>query len=338
MNASFLERPLRIIFLGTPDIVIPAAQLLALQSSICSIAAVVTQKPARRGRGSQSAEMPSPVHSWALNQGLPVYAPDSVGEAGFIEAIRNLNPDVCVTAAYGQYLPRRFLEIAPLGVLNIHPSLLPSYRGAAPVQRAIEAGETKTGVTVLFSTAKMDAGPIAAQAETVIPEGDTASTLLPKLFQLGAELLLGVLKTYQTGGRGALDLREQDETRVSFAHKISASESIVDPKQLDARTIVNKLRAFDPWPGVKMVFKIKDQPIEVRILAAQALAPDHGPLQRAQRAGVAEFDKDSLYILCKDCQSVLRITELQLPSKRPMLASVARNGWPGGMPELFLTP
>ncbi len=338
MNAQFLERPLRVIFLGTPDVVIPAAQLLAASPSVCCIDAVVTQKPARRGRGPESAEMPSPVHHWAASNAIPVFTPASVGDPEFIDAFVRRQPDVCVTAAYGQYLPRRFLEIAPLGVLNIHPSLLPLYRGAAPVQRAIEAGATKTGVSVLFSTAKMDAGPIAAQVEETLAASDTASTLLPKLFLRGAELLLEVFKDYQARGRDGIALKEQDEWAATFAHKITAAESNVDPLIVDATTIVNKLRAFDPWPGVKIVFKIRNQPVDVKVIAAKQIAPEDAPFEQGARPGKARFGDDALYILCKDCKSVLVITELQLPSKRAMLASVARNGWPGGNPELFLTP
>ncbi len=338
MNAQFLERPLRIIFLGTPDIVIPAAQRLVSHPTICCIDAVVTQKPARRGRGAESAEMPSAVHNWAVSNAIPVFTPDSVGDPAFIAAIVQRQPDVCITAAYGQYLPRRFLELAPLGVLNIHPSLLPAYRGAAPVQRAIEAGATKTGVSVLFSTPKMDAGPIAAQVEATIDESDTASTLLPKLFLRGADLLLDVLKVYQAGGRSGVNLREQDESLATFAHKIASAESIADPLNMDAASIVNKLRAFDPWPGVKIVFKIKNQPVEVKIIAAKEIAPGDAPFDPGDHPGMARFGEDTLYILCKDRKSVLGLSELQLPSKRAMLASVARNGWPGGVPELFLTP
>ena len=153
----------RIVFLGTPAVSAFCLDALLAGSELADfeISAVVTQPPGRKGRGKKIVR--SPVHALAASKGIPVYTPDSAKETEFIEQMRNLRPDLCVTAAYGQFLPRKFLDVPRFGTLNVHPSLLPQYRGAAPVQRSIQEGTGELGVSVAMTVLKMDAGPILKQ-------------------------------------------------------------------------------------------------------------------------------------------------------------------------------
>ena len=168
--ASPGPEPKKVVFLGTPDVAAASLQLLhasaATASSPYVIAAVVTQPPAPAGRNKKLT--PSPVQVAAEQLGLPVLAPETAKDATFLAALEALAPDLCVTAAYGNYLPKRFLATPKCGTVNIHPSLLPRYRGAAPVQRCLENGDATSGVTVLYTVTKMDAGPIIARKEVAL--------------------------------------------------------------------------------------------------------------------------------------------------------------------------
>jgi len=169
-TATSSGAPKKVVFLGTPDVAATSLQLLhaaaATAPSPYVIAAVVTQPPAPAGRNKKLT--PSPVQVTAEQLGLPVLAPESAKDVDFLSALEALAPDLCVTAAYGNYLPKRFLATPARGTVNIHPSLLPRYRGAAPVQRCLENGDATSGVTVLYTVTKMDAGPIIAQKEVTL--------------------------------------------------------------------------------------------------------------------------------------------------------------------------
>lgn len=323
-------KPLKVVFLGTPEIVVPVGERLFCAQDICRIELVVTQPPARRGRGRDIQETPSPVAEWAYQKGLRVLTPEKVGETAFLQELTALEPDVCVTAAYGQYLPRAFLSVPKLGTLNIHPSLLPQFRGAAPVQRTLEAGLKKTGVTVLFSTPKMDAGPIVAQSDTVIEETEDAQQLLDRLFRLGSDLLVNVLGTYQQSGFAGLQCVDQNESLATEAPKISAQEGLLQPRELLVSEFLNKLRAFALWPGVKVLFNFPAGPTPVKILKARERVMEDSDHDQQD----VWFSDSGLCIRCKSKGSVLEVLELQLPGKRVLAALEARNGWPGGRPQL----
>jgi methionyl-tRNA formyltransferase len=329
--------PLKLVFLGTPEVVVLVAESLRLAPELCDIAMVVTAPPTRRGRGSKSEGMLSPVHLWAESHGIECETPQSVKDEGFLSRLAAMQPDVCVTAAYGQYLPVSFLRVPRFGTLNIHPSLLPAFRGAAPVQRALQAGCAVSGVTVLFSEARMDAGPIVAQRESGVGQDEDAALLMSRLFAEGAALLRDALKTLRDEGLDALNRRSivQDEAMASYAPKILAQDAFVDPTQLDAREIINRIRAFAMWPGVKINLRRGEQTIEVRLLRGEVdVGAGVGLVARPE--GDVWFDGLGLCVSCKGGSSVLRVLELQLPGKRAMLAAEARNGWPGGKPVLVL--
>ena len=217
--------------------------------------AVVTQPPVTidPSKSATSKVTISPVHIVALKLGIPLFIPESAKDVQFLDALEALSPDLCVTAAYGNYLPKRFLAIPKFGTLNIHPSLLPKYRGAAPVQRCLENGDAETGVTVLFTATKMDAGPIVRQSVTRLLGHEKSTEVLSNLFELGTEQLIDSLPSV-FDGTAVHQAREQDEAQASSAPKISSAEARVDFSQSSAVVIHNKVRAFAGWPGVWTTF------------------------------------------------------------------------------------
>jgi methionyl-tRNA formyltransferase len=235
-----------------------------------------------------------------------------------------MHPDVCITAAYGQFLPQAFLSIPRLGTLNIHPSLLPAYRGAAPVQRALEHGLTETGVTVLFSTNKMDAGPIAAQLKEPVRASDDAASLLNRLFGLGTRALIEVLRAYEQRGPDAVELRHQDESLVSFAPKINPDEGLLDPRTTTAESIVNRIRAFAVWPGVKFNLSVNGSYQLIRIWAAEIVASF--ATDSATHEQWVRLDGDGIFFRCGSDNSVLKVTEVQFPGKNRLSVSQLKHG------------
>lgn len=316
--------PLRVVFLGTPEVVVQVLQTLCQASDVCSVVAVVTQAPARRGRGAGARNMPSPVHSFADQSGLRVLFPEKVSAPEFLRVLRELEPDVCVTAAYGQFLPQSFLSVPRLGTLNIHPSLLPAFRGAAPVQRALEQGLKESGVTVLFSTLKMDAGPIVAQVTEPVLASDDAQSLLNRLFGIGARSLVEVLSAYEQRGEGAIELQLQDESRVSHAPKIRPDEAVVDPRTSTAASIINRIRAFAVWPGVKIKLAVNGSYQLIRIWSAECCASSC--VISATTAPEVWLEGDGILFRCGSDNSVLKVTEVQFPGKSRLSVSQLKHG------------
>ena len=308
--------PLRIIFLGTPDVAASSLKYLFDTSESSSVATdkddkvnslnpiyeivgVVSQPPAPVGRKRILTN--SPVHDLvlklnenktksSLQQGykngndIPIFTPIKANEADFLESLANLKPDICITAAYGNFLPTKFLKIPKLGTINIHPSLLPKYRGASPVQRCLENGDQVTGVSILYTVLKMDAGPIIFQTNRPLSGDEKTSILLPELFGDGARILADIVlpqlyeakqKLYAKEENSQRDeikekidltdeerfsllsnVREQDESLVSHADKMTKEEGLCLFSEETAETIHNKVRAFDIWPGTWGVFEI----------------------------------------------------------------------------------
>jgi methionyl-tRNA formyltransferase len=207
------------------------------------IAAVVTQPD--RPKGRELKPQPSPVKSLALRLGLPVLQPERARDEKFIAELRALQPDLIVAVAYGQILPPAILDLPRYGCLNVHASLLPKYRGAAPIQWAIASGDTETGVTVMKMDVGLDTGPIVSQRQTAILPADDSATLHDRLAQLGAELLVQTIPDYVAG---KIQPRPQPAAGVSHAVKIKKEDGRIDWNQ-SAQTIWNRLRAFTPWPG-----------------------------------------------------------------------------------------
>ena len=230
----------RIVFLGSPDFAVPCLEDLAKDYNIVG---VVTQPDRPFGRGQKLA--PSAVKDAALALGLPVYQPESLRSLEAFAKLSSWQPDLMIVVAYGQILSEAVLNIPTMACLNVHASLLPRWRGAAPIQAAIEAGDSKTGVTIMQVVPKLDAGPIISQREVPIRPGTFADELSQQLAYLGAKTLLETLPAYLDG---RLKPVPQDESKVSYAHMLKKSQSKLDFKET-AELIVRKVHAYHPWPG-----------------------------------------------------------------------------------------
>lgn len=207
------------------------------------VAGVVTQPERPSGRRLELTACP--VQELAQSLELPVLKPETIADPAVLQQLAGFQPDVAIVADYGQFLPAVLLSVPSKGTLNIHPSLLPKYRGAAPVQWAVARGEVATGVTILYVTEKMDAGGILAQEQVPIREDDTAASLTPLLAQLGASLLLRVLDEIREGRATA---RPQDESQVTMAPRLKKEDGRLD-WTLSAVALRNRIRGFTPWPG-----------------------------------------------------------------------------------------
>ncbi|NLG34095.1 MAG: methionyl-tRNA formyltransferase [Lentisphaerae bacterium] len=233
------------------------------------LTAVVTQPDRAAGRGLHC--QPCALKPRAEAKGIPVYDPPAASEEGFVARLSELEPDVIVVACYGQFLKKNLLAVPRLGTINVHPSLLPKYRGASPIQWALANGDVETGVSVLYVTPKMDAGDILAQEAAVVKPEDTAATLEPRLAELGAKLLGRVLDRFRAGdGKGV----PQDESQVVYARKLTKEDGRVEWGRT-AEEIWNRWRGFSPWPGAYTflpdggLLKIHDMRMEEGVSGAE---------------------------------------------------------------------
>lgn len=235
------QRPWRLIFFGTPDFAVPTLEALAAAGE--EVAAVVTQPDQPRGRGQRLSPPPVKVRAQALD--LPVLQPTRLRDPGFLARLRDLRPDLLVVAAYGRLLPPELLALPPLGCLNVHASLLPRYRGAAPVQWALINGDEATGVTIMWMVEELDAGPIFLQEQVAIRPEDNAGTLAARLAEVGARLLVEALAHLR---RGEVIKIPQPETGVTLAPPLTPEMERLDFRR-PAREVAGLIRALDPSPG-----------------------------------------------------------------------------------------
>ena len=233
--------PWRIVFFGTPPFAIPT--LKSLLQGPDELVAVVTQPDREKGRGRKV--IPSPVKELALQHGMPPLQPGKVKEEAFQEKLRALQPELIVVVAYGQILPKSILKIPQYGAVNIHASLLPQYRGAAPIVWAILKGEKVTGVTTMFMEEGMDTGDILLQREIPIEDDDTAETLQRRLALVGSQLFMETLEKMKAGKIHPIP---QDPSKVTYAPPLKKEDGRIDWRK-EAKEIDLQVRAFDPWPG-----------------------------------------------------------------------------------------
>ena len=280
---------LRVAFAGTPDFSVPALE--ALLASGHSVVGVLTQPDRPKGRGRQIAA--SPVKAGALAHGVPVSQPQSLkGEADRAE-LAAWRPDVLVVVAYGLILPRAALTLPRLGCINIHASLLPRWRGAAPIQRAILAGDTETGVTIMLMDVGLDTGPMLLQERVAIAANDTGGSLHDRLAVLGASALLEGLEKHASG---ALEAQPQPNEGVTYAAKIDKAEALIDWGR-DAREIERQVRAFNPWPIAET--RLEGEQLRVfRAVAEDFAGQPERPPDRALDA--ARFGKLASYLDSSD--------------------------------------
>ncbi len=231
----------RIIFFGTPTFAIPSLERLVQSED--DVIAVVTQPDREKGRGQKKSS--PPVKELACQHGISVYQPAKVRDEMFIKALQDLESDLIVVTAFGQILPKNLLDLPKHGAINVHGSLLPQYRGAAPIAWAILRGEKKTGVTTLLMDEGMDTGDILMQAEIPIEQEDTGETLQQKLSVLGGELLINTIAKMK---EGTLVPRPQDHSKATYAPLLKKEDGRIDWKR-SADEIDRQIRAFNPWPG-----------------------------------------------------------------------------------------
>jgi methionyl-tRNA formyltransferase len=323
---------MKIVFMGTAEL--SGASLAALaRDQRFSVAAVVTQPDQARGRVSKKQPV-LPVKALAQTLNLPVLQPGRARDEAFIGELRSLAPDLIVVVAYGQILPPAILDLPRHGCLNVHTSLLPKYRGAAPIQWAIANGESETGVTIMKMDAGLDTGPILAQRRTPIESGDDAATLHDRLGRLGAELLLATIPDY-VGGK--IQPQPQPAEGVSHAPKIKKEDGRID-WSLPAQSIVNRLRAFTPWPGAFTFLPAEPKPQLLKIWKAEAVEKSGEPACRAEtserRPGtILSADKNGIMVACG--QGTLRILELQREGGRRLSAAEFLAGHPLSAGEKF---
>ena len=307
-----MARP-RLIFMGTPEIARVCLASLLGQTAF-EVVAVVTQPD--RPKGRNLALTPPPVKELALVRGLPVLQPERARDPALLAALVGLRPEVMIVVAYGHILPPALLSLPPRGCVNLHTSLLPKYRGAAPIQWAIAHGETETGVTLMQMDAGMDTGPILAQRRTPIRDQDTGQTLHDRLAALGAELLVEKLPCLLAG---ELPPQPQPAEGASLAPKIRKEDGLLDWR-LPAITLGNRLRAFTPWPGAFTHWSVGGKRALLKVWAAE-------PVDRTGEPGrVLSADREGVLVGCG--KGSLRVQELQLEGGKRLPAAAFLAGHP----------
>ena len=302
---------MRIVFMGTPEFAVPS--LKALREAGYDVCGVFTQpdKPKNRGMKLQA----SPVKEYALSVGISVFQPVKMRDGEALSILQGLKPDLIAVAAYGKILPVDFLELPPLGCVNVHSSLLPKYRGAAPINWAILNGEDETGVTIQRMAEGIDTGDILAQAGTPIGIHENAAQLTVRLARLGAELLVETVRELEHGLAKPVS---QDESRASHAPMLSKELSPMNWGKT-ARQLHDQVRGLYPWPSAAAVL----DGIRCKIIRTVLLEEETG-----RPAGtVVQADKKGLRVACGDGR-VLEILELQPDGRKPMTASAFLMGHP----------
>ena len=292
---------LRIIFMGTPDFAVPT--LRAILEAGHEVVAVYSQPPRAAGRGM--ALRKSPVQQAAEETGLAVLTPERLKSAEESARFASLTPDVAVVVAYGLILPKPILDAPKYGALNLHASLLPRWRGGAPINRAIMAGDTETGVAVMRITEGLDAGPVCLEARAPIGADETAGELQDALATRGARLMVHALCALEGGG---LDCRPQAEGGVTYAEKIDPAETRIDWSR-PAREVHNLIRGLSPYPGAWFEIDLNGKPERIKALRSTLANGSGAP-------GLALDNK--LTIACGE--GAVRLVEVQRAAKRPMSA------------------
>jgi methionyl-tRNA formyltransferase len=297
---------MKIIFAGTPDFAVPSLQmLLASGHEIC---AVYTQPDRPAGRGRQLHV--SPVKELALKHGIPVFQPPNLKAGEDLRQLQSFNADLMVVVAYGVILTQAVLDTPRLGCINVHGSLLPRWRGAAPIQRALMAGDEKTGVTLMRIILKLDAGDMLHKEDYVIGANDTAGDLHDKLAELGA---LGLGKVLARMEAGTLRAKPQDESRVTHAEKLTKAEAIIDWTQ-PASALALKVRGLNAWPVAQTLY----QGHVLRIWRAEAMA-----METDLEPGIVSCANKNLDVATGS--GLLRLHEVQLPGGKRMTAQAFLN-------------
>lgn len=302
---------MRIVFMGTPDFAVPSLERLIADGH--DIAAVYTQPDKPKNRGMKLT--PSPVKEVALAHQIPVVQPQKIREEGVLETLAAFQPELIVVVAYGKLLPKALIDLPPKGCINVHSSLLPKYRGAAPINWAVINGESETGVTIMDIAEALDAGDILSQTATPIDPNESVETLHDRLAVMGAELLS---RTVVSIADGTARRTPQDESQFTYAPMLSRELSPIDWSR-SAREIHNQIRGLTPWPATTMELSGST----FKVYAAEETEETTG-----KPAGtLVGTDKRGICMACGDGH-VLRILEIQAPGKKRMKAPDYLRGHP----------
>jgi methionyl-tRNA formyltransferase len=302
-----LNKPLKIVFAGTPEFAV--LHLQALIDSEHDVIAVYSQpdRPAGRGKKLQA----SVVKQLAVEHSIPVFQPQSLKTTDELLALAKLDADIMIVVAYGLILPTAILNTPKLGCLNVHGSLLPKWRGAAPIQRSLWAGDSETGVTIMQMDQGLDTGAMLFKYSLAISEEDTSATLYQKLAEIGPKALLETLATL-----AEIQPQIQDDKLASYAKKLSKEEAQIDWR-LSAEQLERNIRAFNPWPVA--FFTLNDT--NIKVYSSVVIKCENPDIPAGQ---IVKSDKQGILVATgNDC---LLITRLQLPGKKPMLAADVLNG------------
>ena len=307
-----MQPPLRVVFAGTPQFA--AGHLNELLASKHDVVAVYTQPDRPAGRGKQLTA--SPVKALAQKFSIPVFQPATLRTSEEVAALRALQPDVMVVVAYGLLLPKAILDTPVMGCINVHASLLPRWRGAAPIHRAIEAGDSETGVSIMRMDEGLDTGAVLKMAKTKISASHTTGTLTEDLEILGAKTLISTLDSLPAMIAEAVD---QPNDGVTYAHKISKADAILDWSQSSA-SVSQKIRALNPAPGCFTVLENQRIKVWEATIGLEMNKPRHAP------GTIVSLTKQGADVATGD--GFVSITRLQLPNKKPLSVADVINGNP----------
>ena len=322
--------PLRIIFCGTPAFALPTLRELLAHPEF-QVEEVVTQPDRPRGRGQEISI--SPVKSAAVAAGIPVYQPQKIRAEESYEYFRGAAPDVVVIIAYGQIIPARLIAIPRLGWINLHGSLLPKYRGAAPIHWAIASGETRTGLTTMQIDAGLDTGPMLLKHEAEIAPDETAPQLYARLAEAGAPLMVETLRGLE---RGTITPLPQDNSQATLAPPLKKEDGKID-WSLTAQKVYNRIRGFQPWPGAFTTFRGKQcaiwgKPIPDQSVAAGATvgaglrpAPTTATQPNRETPGTIRTSGGEVDVACGE-ETALRLEFVQLEGRKRIAAREFANG------------
>ena len=301
---------MRIVYMGTPDFAVPP--LKALAENGYEIAGVVTQPDKPKGRGK--AMQPTPVKEKALKHNFTVYQPQKVREPEFVDTLRGLAPDIIVVAAFGQIIPKSILELPPLGCINIHASLLPKYRGAAPIQQAVIDGEKESGVTIMRMGTGLDTGDMISRVIVPITPGETGGSLFDKLSEAGAQLLVDTLPSIADGT--AIYEKQPEESPTPYAAMITKQMGLMDFSKT-AEELERLVRGMNPWPSAYTFLNGRTLKVWKSSVGESISGPEPGT--------VIKTDKKGIHVAC--CDRELILEEVQLEGKKRMEASAFLRGY-----------
>jgi len=303
----------RVIFFGTPEFALPALQVLAKSGAFDIFVVTAPAKPL----GKAQVITPSPIKILAGKLGLTSFEPESLRDPEFFKKIASLKPDLFAVAAYGKIIPQELLDLVPYGSLNIHPSLLPKYRGPSPIEAAILAGEKETGVSIMQMDAEVDHGPVVAQEVVAIGENETAPELSKRLAKIGAKLLLNMLPKWIAG---EVSPTSQDHERATYTKRLEREDGRLywdNPANL----LLCQVRAYAGWPESHFIWKRNDEILRVKVEAARVFASGARPYGTVWQAAEAPIAIETL-------DGALAVDKLRLQGKASRTAAEFINGYP----------